>query len=119
MSRQSTLSASEQFADAIIPLLKEFGDKVKSLGEAADGLHTKFASNHLFWVGSGNKLLDQRLHLLREDWKHLKPPIVKLAQHASQQLEHGGLDDVTQLELMLRLAEFESAIRSTEEILAS
>lgn len=49
--------------------------------------------------------------------RNLTPPTKKLAQHISQKISHGGLVDLKKIEMSLRLAELESAISETEEML--
>jgi hypothetical protein len=49
---------------------------------------------------------------LEEEFQNLKPALSDLARQASQYVEHGDLDAATRIELRLRLAEFESALKA-------
>lgn len=86
-------------------LLKEYSEKLAMHYERAQKVllqlqQRKSGLRVSDWLqGSDAQFLDL--------WKSLRPPAVKLAQYASGTIEHARIDQATELELRLRLAEFE------------
>lgn len=111
-----TTAAGEHLAEGLIPLLKEFTQKLGNIGKEAQELMMQLATRGGFF-GHSTDLVALRQRLLRDSFKQLRPAATQLAQHVSQLVEHGGLEDLTRLELRLRLAEYEATLRSAEELL--
>ena len=109
-----TVERSKEFAKTVIPLMKEFGNKLNLLADHALELRQSFDA-----ADTSDKrplLFLQRKYAI--NWQRfdaLEPAVMNLARNVSQMIEHGDLDDLTRLELQLRLAEFEDSIRSTRD----
>jgi hypothetical protein len=109
MSGPATTSPANPFVDRVIPLLKEYTEKLNGI---------KMEANKLRRPTSTGVSLDHRVwNDLQTKLQALTPPAKSLAQHVSQKLEHGALDEVDRLELWLRLAEFEHALLAAEKVL--
>ena len=86
--------------------------------QACQLLKDWMAELYMLW----NYLVDfdgDRLHLRKMSFtilKKLLPPATKLAQIVSQRIEHCGLDDLDEIELRLRLAEFEAVLLAAQEL---
>ena len=81
--------------DSLMALLTEYTEKLNSIADiAALGTMRRMDRETLF--------------------QKLIPPAQELARFASQQIEFKGLDELRRLELRLRLAEFEAALRSAK-----
>jgi hypothetical protein len=96
------------FAAAVIPLLKEYTAKLEHFcEEKQDIAKPRSPEDH------------RKILMLRERFAKLASPLHHLAEHVSQQIEHGKLDDLARLELKLRLAELEGAMQMTESLIHS
>jgi len=80
--------------DTLIALLREYTEKLNHYTDDARKSGTVF-----------NRQVTARL----------LPVAHELASYASQQIEYRGYDDLTRLELQLRLAEFESALTTADK----
>jgi hypothetical protein len=110
MSEPETINGANQFAQTAIPLLKEYSKKLDDISEKAHALRETRSKS----PDADHKLMETDVKFLGLLFNRLKPPASNLARHVSQLVEHGNLDDLTRLELILRLAEFESALLSAE-----
>lgn len=102
---------STGFAQAAIPLLKEYTTKLDVLTEKLQRLRQESKRG-----GHGGFLETSQL-ALRDTFLGMEPAMEDLARRVSQRIEHGVLDDFARLELRLRLAEFESTMQSTRNLL--
>lgn len=117
MSKSTSSDLSKPFVAAVVPLLKEYLDKLRSIAEQAQQLRDLVATERL---GAEKKRLVQlKYDLLTQLAQRLRPPATHLAQQVSQRIEHGNLDEVDRVELRLRLAEFEHALLSVQSICSS
>lgn len=111
---QTTDNSLQAFADASIPLMKEYGKKLDDLRDQMitrrDQLSSRNASPQL------KAEIQVELNRLNKLVDRLAPPAKRLAQHVSQIIEHGKVDDFTRLELSLRLAEFEHALLTVKDV---
>lgn len=69
-----------------------------------------FGRTRRYWA-----LRDDREELVRL-LRAIKEPAFMLARHVSQMVEHGRMDELTRIELRLRLAEFEHALESAKPL---
>ena len=76
-------------SEALIALLREYTDKFNNL---SNGYNRALSAPQ------------DRLRVVAHE----------LASYASQQIEYAGLDEITRLELKMRLAEFEAALLGVE-----
>ncbi len=113
MSTATTSLTAEEAAQSLIPLMKEYTEKLNEVCKAI----------HDLWANARNEEKEE-LRLLRAEYSGLremvhgvKAPAQALASHVSQLVEHGDLDGILRLELRLRLAEFEGALRSVDLVL--
>lgn len=101
----------ERFGKTAKSLLGEYGAKLDSIRAKLDNLLDQYRALNI------DKLYFQDQRRLESDaYERLKPALLNFARRVSQQLEHGDLDDVTDLELQLRLADFESNIERTGKL---
>src|SRR5262245_15330119 len=105
MSDTSIKPSTRSFTKQAVPLLIEYGKKLNDLVEQAIRLRNGSAK--------ASKEYPYLVHL----FERLQPPALQLARQVSQQIEHAKLLDLDRLELSLRLAEFEHALLSAEELL--
>ncbi len=112
MSAKNGADEAQHAALALIPLLKEYAEKIHQYGLEIDTINGTEA------FGKNSTRKNQRaLQSLQFGFLRLKAPLTQLAQHASQLVEHGNIDPVTRLELALRNAEFEAALNEAESAL--
>jgi hypothetical protein len=107
--------ASRDFAEAAIPLLKEYAQKLNSLRDKVQAIQDLYLRE-----------TKQRQQILKAEYRHweglfrrLRPPATNLAQQVSQRIEHGRQADLNSVEMKLRLAEFEHALLGNEELFRS
>ncbi|HWG45595.1 MAG TPA: hypothetical protein VN688_22720 [Gemmataceae bacterium] len=114
MNETTPLDPSKQFVAAVIPLLKEYLEKLRSIAEEAQRIREVFAKERL--DKEKKRILTLKYDLLTQLFKRLSPPATQLAQEVSQRIEHGKLDELDRVELMLRLAEYEHALLSLPRV---
>ncbi len=114
MSPATAVPPVEDVTLPLIPLLKEYTRKFKSIARTA----------HSYWEEANTRSADAKRKVFRAEYKalrdlvqRLKPPATTLASHASQLLVHASLEVLNRIELSLRLAEFEGAIRAVDFLL--
>jgi hypothetical protein len=99
-----------------VQIIKEYTEKFRNIGETLRKSYKQIANSqntpqndpaHLDVVSS--------VHLARQ----MFPAASQLAQAISQRIEHGSLADIAQLELKLRLSEFEAVLREVQVLTAS
>jgi hypothetical protein len=132
-SRATVKTSPTSFLDTVAPLMKEYTAKLRSASGKLRAFRDKvlleketrveqFGDNpsdnkaRQTWQEKAmdfQSVYQQRCKQLR----NLIPPTKKLAQHVSQMLSHGELDDLEKIELTLRLAELENAISEMEQML--
>lgn len=99
--------SDEDFVRDIIPLLKEYTDKLNDL---ASRVITFIKDEGLPTIGR----IPEYGRTMREEYsqrlRHLTPPAKDLARQASAVIEQGRSRGLLRTELWLRLAEFESAL---------
>jgi hypothetical protein len=118
MSQPVTTDSPTEFARRMIPLLKEYTEKLDHLLRRGQRLCVSPKD------GSEKGVRDRDRERRHAEWQFLQQaanrlarPMRDLARHVSQMVEHGSLDDATRLELQLRLAEFEHALQSAPQLL--
>ena len=104
----------KQFAKKVKALLIEYTEKFNRARREILELRREVGE-----LGKGSIKRDPRIENWTKEIKDLELLAVslssagaKLARHVSQYVEHGKLDDLTKLELTLRLVEFEGAMRA-------
>jgi hypothetical protein len=95
-----------QTANGLLPLLKEYTNRLRSIREESQTLEEAIAH------GKGVNA-KKELDNLRFEFYRLVPAANDLARQGSQLVEHAKLDTVTKVELSLRVAEFEGALNRT------
>lgn len=116
MSTQAT-AEGQRLAEGLIPLLKEFTRKLRSKRKEAQEIKGQLAKQGGLFGGSVDEWLNLQNRLLQESFRELRPAATQLAQEVSQLVEHANLNEITKLELRLRFAEYQSALRAAEEFL--
>ncbi len=115
MSETVAKPRPDSYGRRAVPLLKEYSQRLQELGRAI-----RQARNDLEAERTGTarwNSLQSEFFSLKQLFLRLKPAAVKLAQNVSQHVEHAKMNDLTRLELSLRLAEFEHALLGTEQLL--
>jgi hypothetical protein len=103
--------------EALKPLMKEFIARIEKIGDSAFELFRFFLDKpllpvHLAWMRT-------ELANLNDTFKRIRPDAEDVDRRASGLVEHAGLDEMDRWELLLRLAELESAIRTTQARLSA
>lgn len=116
-------ASADPFARHAIALMKEYEAKLRKYRKRAQENmgRAKQASGQ---ARTGVRLTDPvvfvRQHqALSQQFDKLKPAMLSLARIISQKLEHSEFDELTRLELTLRLAEFENTLRTTIQAMAT
>ena len=108
MSQATTDLSTVEFAEGVIPLLKEYTQKLHSLTQSARGTLDQALDEAA--SKAQLRITRQGLADLVRYFNSLFPVLKQLAQAVSQRLEHTEMDDLTRLELRVRLAEFEASL---------
>ena len=104
--------------DAAKELLKEYTEKLLDLRERARKLAQALEQARKPLAGLAVRKIDGTIEDgLFDLWKMLKPPAKRLAQYVSQTIEHGRIDPLTDIELRLRLAEYEHQFLTTDTLI--
>jgi len=113
---------SRRFAEAAASLLKEYSSKLeqiqsdmRQLRHRHDQLRDKY--DRAPFSSSDFPIIQQEYSALRQSFHTQEASLRKLAQRVSQRLEHADLDDVSRLELEVRLHELEAKLQQTEMLL--
>ena len=109
MSEVSTVIREEEIRDALIPLLKEYTQRLPGqVEEVRKFLERRPApkSSYAEQQGWRTELLE-----LRTFWTDYLNTLSRLSSHASSLLEYRQLDSVTSFDLKLRLLEFERSLQ--------
>jgi hypothetical protein len=117
MSEKKDEDDAQRMALEMMPLLKEFTEKVRDFsGRVSDFLDNSRATKDAPKKQPAE--VRQRLfNSLKFGFLRMQPPLTQLAQHASQLVTHGKIEPVTKLELALRSAEFEAALDEAQTII--
>lgn len=116
MSEATPAELSKQFAARAIPLLKEYLEKFRAIAEEAKSIReviTKAKFN-----AEEKQLVHLNYDVLTQLYQRIRPPATQLAREVSQKIEHGNLEELDRVELMLRLAEFEASLLSVQRVFA-
>jgi hypothetical protein len=109
---------TQRFAKTAASLLKEYSSKLdrmqgdmRRLREKHDQLRDKY--DDAPFSSSDLPIVQQEYFALRHSFVAQEASLRKLAQRVSQRLEHASLDDVSRLELEVRLHELEAKLEQT------
>lgn len=116
MTEKTLLERSKQFVKRVIPLLKEYREKFDGIADKAQEIRQVVAKERL--DNENKRLLKLKYDILTQFQRRISPPATELAREVSQRIEHGELDELDRVELMLRLAEFEHALLSLQRVFA-
>ncbi len=112
----------EAQAAAIAPLLKEYTDKMRDLGDELRGIlkehGDKVAKRKLSGMAADKKesaRAIQELNSMRWRYNRLQPPLEDLIRVASQLADHAKLRPASRIELALRCAELEGEVQGLRE----
>jgi hypothetical protein len=136
MSQTDVTFDPQTVASGLVPLLKEYAQRLAEIGTSARRLQRIYAKAQIDVQqaiearrrGHNVPTLDTQIEKqqpaqrakadfenLRFTFNRLLPSTTDLSRQASQLVEHGKLEPVTRLELALRLADFESALRQAQQ----
>ena len=117
MSAQASKKLPDLVEDQVNDLLREYTTKLVTLRERADALAQELAAHKPGGLGGAKpkwNQIDSSIQLL-DLWKMMRPAALRLARYVSQTIEHGRIDEVTDLELRLRLPEYEHHLRFLDD----
>jgi len=115
MSQTDLTFDPQTVAAGLVPLLKEYAQKLVEIGTCTRRAQRLYAKARLEKQQLAAQRAQADFESLRFALNRLLPSTTDLSREASQLVEHGKLEPVTRLELALRLAEFESALRQTQQ----
>lgn len=105
--------------EKVMPLVKEYTEKLTADIRRVIELKKEWEQASGFFGGPNAKkreFLTRELSFLRDRATHLRVPTLELARSASALIEWADIDLTGKLELRLRLAELESAIKAAAEM---
>lgn len=100
------------------PLLKEYIARIEKIGDQMLELRRVYIDFATKWATPGKDWIRSELDNLTATFTRIRPDAEDVDRRASGLIEHAGLDEMDRWELLLRLAELESAITITESRLA-
>lgn len=117
-SRSRNKDVGEQFVQAVVPLMKEYTQKLECIVQQAEQIHQDVLRGEV--DGSRfRKSAQEQLGRIRNRATRLASSVQELIRRVSQMVEHGQLDsEVDRVELKLRLADLEIAIHAAKQISA-
>lgn len=98
-------------ARATIPLLIEYTRKLRAMGRRLQAIRREIPLSSK----ADRALAEARFKAELELYYRIKAAATELARYVSQMIEHSNLDDLTRIELGLRLGEFEQALLSYQD----
>lgn len=108
--------AGGQFVRAVVPLMKEYTEKLERIVKRADSLQQEFSKTPPKGDEKKRRAQDQLLRI-HDQASRLASAVNELNRRVSQMIEHGQLDsELDRVELKLRLAELENATTAAQEI---
>jgi hypothetical protein len=102
MDSQDVNPRAERQAATLISLLKEYTDKLNQLRARARAFMTPSALAKL-----DAKSVELERISFQDEHLRLIPALDQLMRESARMIEHGVIDDITRLEMEVRLAEFE------------
>lgn len=108
--------AAEVRPDQVMELLQEYQKKLIDSIKSANEFQVLAKSHRGADVDAQNAARNQ-LIVLKKWFIKIRPPATDLARHASTMIEGVKLKRLTNLELRLRLAEFEAALERANDVL--
>lgn len=116
-------ASADPFARHAIALMKEFGSKLMECKERVEE-NVREAAQARSLAIPGAKAKEPHTFVnkhveLSQEFEKLKPEMLSIARIVSQKLEHSEFDDLTRLELKLRLREFEKTINGTSQAMST
>ncbi|MCH8829211.1 MAG: hypothetical protein IID45_06495 [Planctomycetes bacterium] len=113
---ENNKDVGEQFVRAVVPLLKEYTEKLEQIVQQADSIH-KSLSKTSHWEEYQIRRARRQLQGMKKRASRLSPPVNDLNRRVSQMIANGRLDsELDRLELKLRLAELENAMDAAKDI---
>lgn len=116
MNEASPSDLSKQYVARVIPLLKEYLEKFRSISEEVKKIREVVAEKGI--DKEKQRILRLNHELLQQLVKRISPPATQLAREVSQKIERGKLDELDRVELTLRLAEYEAGLLSLQRVFA-
>lgn len=109
MNPEATLvDPPEVFAERVVPLLREYSDKVRRMKRRIRGLRRKFDEEGMRYGDDTRPILDVEYNSIVQFYHRVWPALASLNQQVSGMVDQGRLSPLTKAELQLRLAEVEA-----------
>lgn len=120
MSSAEVLESPKEFAEGVIPLLKEYTQKLADITRAAREVWQEVVTSADGKIHNPIRSVRQAdLRRLDRQEHRLRPAVLELARRVSQMLEHANLDSVHSVEMRLRLAELEHELEASRSMIQS
>jgi hypothetical protein len=114
MSQQTESSPTPRFSKVVIPLLKEYTERLDRLSQQAREIVDRIQVEGRTEI---QELLRVEFDALQQRVVGLQSASQRLSRTVSQRIEHAPMDDEDRLRLALRLADFESALTSSTTLM--
>jgi hypothetical protein len=111
MNHTATKTNEKQSKRKLPDLMTEYIGRLDALKKDGENV------NQTIEKGTMTRVDAEKYELLKLHFQHLSPAAEDLVRYASQMIEHGKMDDVTRLELRLRLVDLEHALVAARKVL--
>lgn len=115
MNNEAITPTAQQDAEALLPLLKEYSEKLNRCVDKLLNLVRPPMNPAWEWI---NKSVRAEYQYLTDTVALMEKPVLRLTRLSSQLLEHTELDMLVAVELKLRLDETETALLTAQKLLA-
>ena len=115
MSEEAVIDPPATFAEVAVPLLREYHQKLLALREQLRELKTISIKQEYGDVTP--RIVAAEFNALSDFLKQFRPAGLKLARQVSGMIDQGKLTPLERVELELRLSEFETALRASQNLL--
>jgi hypothetical protein len=114
----TAIDSNTDLATGLIPLLKEYSAKVAAvIAELRQISLRAIRTDSRMDEGRARQYRLSRIQQLREQFQRLRPAANDLIRRASQLVEYGNVAEPVNIELRLRLAEFEGDVIAADKML--
>jgi hypothetical protein len=114
---EDKLQQSMRLSKTIVPLFREYRQKLNDVRLEAKSLYRD--AHDTTRDDMSRNTVRQQFIAVTSSFQGLRPAISHFARRVSQRLEHTDVDDIVRIEIELRLADLESDLELTSNILGS
>ncbi len=113
------MTEGDRYCATARSLLKEYTGQLEQVRRGIESILDRLSKTREDSLVDGIKMAMLRLTYLQNWSDGIMRASIKLSSNVSQMVEHGGLNDVTRMELEVRLADLEGRMSSTRVALSS